>query len=66
MNLAQVVPSEFLNSEKSFSKALPEKIDTNYMLRTWTTGCYFFDRVTERWVSDGMAVSNWARKNCCH
>ncbi len=61
MQLNQVVPAEFLNREKAFSRALPEKFTTNYMLRSWTTGCYFYDKSSKAWIANGMAVRREAK-----
>ena len=33
-----------------------KEFSSNYLLRTWTTGCYFYEKHRKEWMATGMSV----------
>lgn len=57
LNLTEPVDQHILEASKPFDRRIVAEFHSDFSLRTWTTGCYYFNEQTQAWIADGMAVS---------
>jgi hypothetical protein len=56
MNLTRPMPKADLEARKPIDKSTITLFTSDYALRTWITGCYFYNPITNAWVADGLEV----------
>jgi polycystin 1L2 len=47
---------DFLINGTEIPRDIITKFSNSYGLRTWTSGCYYYNEVTKAWVADGMEI----------
>ena len=69
VNLSEPIPDEVFEKQTpltDYSDTLEIKEFAHpYSLRTWTSGCYYYNEKTKAWVADGMAL-RWSEYGTTH
>ena len=45
-----------IDRQQKISEDKMLRFEENYRLRTWTSGCYYYNERLKAWVSDGMEI----------
>eukprot|EP00094_Tigriopus_californicus_P011733 TCALIF_11336-PA protein Name:"Similar to lov-1 Location of vulva defective 1 (Caenorhabditis elegans)" AED:0.02 eAED:0.02 QI:96/0.94/0.83/1/0.71/0.80/36/119/3138 len=66
MNLTEEVNATELKSRTSIDRSKIHHFTSTFSLRTWTSGCYFYEPKAKAWVADGVKVKKafYSRTAC--
>ena len=56
MSLTQPISRGELENRTAISRDKIGPFKSNYRLRTWTTGCYYYNEDERAWIAVGMSV----------
>lgn len=56
MNLTKLMSEDLLANGTEIPREMIVKFARGYGLRTWTSGCYYYNERDKAWVADGMEI----------